>query len=69
MTLETHPASLLHRAIGVTVETGENGARWHCLTGLIPTVSVAESRRIALTFLVEDEIQPEGKRNCHFRNV
>lgn len=56
--VETHPASLLHGAVGVAVQAGENGARRHHFIGLVPAVSVAEARCIALTFPVEDGIQP-----------
>lgn len=56
--VETHPASLLHGAVGVAVQAGENGSGWHHFNGLVPAVSVAETRRVALTFPIQDGIQP-----------
>lgn len=42
----------------MAVQAGENGARRHHFIGLIPAVSVAEARGIALTFPIQDGIQP-----------
>jgi len=58
----SHPAALVHGAVGVAVEAGEDGAGRHHLAGLVPAVSVAEPGGVALTLLVEDGIQP-GTRN------
>lgn len=54
---ETHPPSLLHRAVGVAIQAGENGAGRHHFAGLVPAVSVAEPSSIALTFPIQDGIQ------------
>lgn len=58
MAAETHPPSLLHRAIGMAIQAGENGAGRHHLAGLVPAVSMAESGRVTLTFFIQDRIQP-----------
>lgn len=44
----------------MAVQAGENGTGWHHFTGLIPTMGVAQPRSIALTFLIQDGIQPES---------
>lgn len=44
----------------MAVQAGENGTGWHHFTGLIPTMGVAQPRGIALTFLIQDGIQPES---------
>lgn len=56
---EAYPSSLLHGAVGVAVQAGENGTGWHHFAGLVPAVSVAEPSGVALTFLIQDGIQPE----------
>lgn len=42
----------------MAVQAGENGAGRHHFAGLVPAVSVAESGSVALTFLIQDGIQP-----------
>lgn len=54
----THPPALLHRAVGVAVQAGENGAGWHHFVGLVPAVSVTQPGGVALTFLIQDGVQP-----------
>lgn len=64
-TKETHPSSLLHRTVSVAIQTGENGTSRHHLISVIPAMSVAESRRITLTFLIEDWVQPDEQHSDH----
>lgn len=64
-TEETHPSSLLHGAISVAIQTGENGTSRHHLISLVPAMSVAESRRITLTFLIQDWVQPDEQHSDH----
>lgn len=52
-----YPASLLLGAVGVAVEAGEDGARRHQLTGLVPAVGVAEPGGVTLTLLIQDGVQ------------
>lgn len=57
--VQSYPASLLLGAVGVAVQAGEDGARWHQFAGLVPAVSVTESSGVALTLLVQDGVQSE----------
>ncbi len=61
---QTHPPSLLHRAVGVAVQAGENGAGRHHFAGLVPGMSEAEPGSITLTFLIQDGIQPGTQSEC-----
>lgn len=59
----THPPALLHRAVGMAVEAGEDGARrYGILVSLVPALSVTKPSGVALALPVEDGIQPEGDR-------
>lgn len=55
---QTHPPALVHRAVGVAVQAGENGAGRHHFVGLVPAVSVAEPASVTLAFLIQDGVQP-----------
>lgn len=58
MASRTHPPALLHRAVGVAVQAGENGAGRHHFVGLVPAVGVAEPAGVALALLIQDGVQP-----------
>lgn len=62
--LSSYPASLLLCAVGVAVQAGESGSRWHRLARLVPAASVAESSGITLTLLVQDGVQSERQRDA-----
>lgn len=56
----THPAALLHGAVSMAVEAGEDGTGGHHLTGLVPAMGVAQAGGVALTLPVQDRVQPGG---------
>lgn len=72
-----YPPALLLSAVGVAVQAGEHSPGGHELTGLIPAVSVAKTRRVSLAFAVQDRVQPVRLRvkrqllllYCHFLPV
>ena len=53
----SYPSALLHRAVGVAVQAGEDGAGRHHLAGLVPAVRVAQARGVALALPVQDGVQ------------
>lgn len=60
--VDAYPSSLLFGAVGVSIQTGEHGARRHEFTGLVPAVGVAKARSISLALAVEDGVQPARMR-------
>lgn len=49
----------------MAVQARENGAGRHHFTGLVPAMGVAQPGGVALTFLVQDRVQPEDtSRPC-----
>lgn len=69
----SYPAALLLGAVGVAVQAGEDRARRHQLAGLVPAVCVTQSGGVALTLLVQDGVQPGGRREglhmCHTKSI
>ena len=60
--VQSYPPSLLLCAVRVAVQTGEDGAGWHHLAGLVPAVGVTQAGGVALALLIQDGVQ-SGRQN------